>query len=100
MESTEFKHILKAQDDRICALGVDVWVGMEPTFTRRFAETPEWLSEALGAEKLTYAYKLLVEVCRRQPGGVVLHTLGRQYGGEDRPRWSIGYYQARQPCPL
>jgi uncharacterized protein (DUF2126 family) len=96
MESTKFKQILKAQDDRICALDVDVWVGMEPTFTRRFVETPEWLSEALGSEKLTYAYKLLSEVCRRQTGGVVLHTLGRQYAGEDRPRWSIGYYQARQ----
>jgi uncharacterized protein (DUF2126 family) len=25
----------------------------------------------------------------------VLHTLGRQYAGEELPRWSIGYYQAR-----
>lgn len=96
MDSTEFKHIIDAQDALIAAAGVDVWVGMEPTFTRRFAETPEWLSEALGSEKLAYAYKLLAETCQRQPGGVVLHTLGRQYGGEDKPRWSIGYYQARQ----
>lgn len=96
MENDEFKQIVKAQDELICAAGVDVWVGMEPTFTRRFAETPEWLSEALGSEKLNYAYQLLAEACRRQPGGVILHTLGRQYGGEDRPRWSIGYYQARQ----
>ena len=96
MEDTEFKQILKAQDDRVRAADVDVWVGMEPTFTRRFAETPEWLSEALGPEKPHYAYKLLAEVCQRQPGGVVLHSLGRQYGGEDRPRWSVGYYEARQ----
>ncbi len=96
MEGTEFKQIIKAQDDLIRATGVDVWVGMEPTFTRRFAETPQWLSEALGPEKLDYAYQLLAQVCERQPGGVVLHTLGRQYAGEDRPRWSIGYYQARQ----
>jgi uncharacterized protein (DUF2126 family) len=96
MEGPEFKQIIKAQDDLISAAGVDVWVGMEPTFTRRFAETPQWLSEALGSEKLDYAYKLLAQVCQRQPGGVVLHTLGRQYAGEDRPRWSIGYYQARR----
>ncbi|MBI1424788.1 MAG: hypothetical protein GC149_15185 [Gammaproteobacteria bacterium] len=96
MEHKEFTQILKAQDERICAMGVDVWVGMEPTFTRRFAETPEWLSEALGPEKPGYAYKLLREVCQRQPGGVVLHTLGRQYAGEETPRWSVGYYVARQ----
>lgn len=96
MEHTDIKQILKAHDDRICAAGVDVWVGMEPTFTRRFAETPEWLAEALGPEKPDYAYPLLREVCRRQPGGVVLHTLGRQYGGEDKPRWSVGYYESRQ----
>ncbi|EIJ32866.1 transglutaminase family protein [Thiothrix nivea] len=96
MEATEFKHILKAQDEQVCATGVDVWVGMEPTFTQRFAETPEWLNTALGPEKPDYADRLLREVCLRQPGGVVLRTLGRQYGGEDMPRWSFGYYQARQ----
>lgn len=96
MEHAEFKQILNAQDERVRAFRVDVWVGMEPTFTRRFAESPEWLSEALGPEKLAYAYKLLQEVYQRQPGGIVLHTLGRQYASEDRPRWSVGYYEARQ----
>lgn len=95
MDQTEFKKIIKTQDKNISELGVDVWVGMEPTFTRRFAETPEWLSEALGTEKLQYAYALLKETCNRQPGGIVLHTLGRQYADEDLPRWNMGYYQAR-----
>lgn len=95
MDRTEFAHIVNSQDDLIHALDVDVWVGMEPTFTRRFAETSEWLSEALGPEKLQYAYALLNEVLKRSPGGVILHTLGRQYPGEDLPRWNIGYYQAR-----
>ena len=95
MDRTEFKQILNTQDELISALGADIWVGMEPTFTQRLAETPEWLSEALGPKKLQLAYALLTEVCKSQPGGVVLHTLGRQYAGEDLPRWSIGYYQAR-----
>ena len=95
MDRIEFEEIVKAQDDLIHALDVNVWIGMEPTFTKRFAETPEWLSEALGPEKLQYAYALLNEVYKHQPGGVVLHTLGRQYASEDLPRWSIGYYQAR-----
>jgi hypothetical protein len=89
MEHTVFKQILSAQDEHIRALGVDVWVGMEPTFTRRFAETPEWLSEALGPAKLSYAYRLLTEVCQRQPGGIVSHTLGRQYAGEDKPSFVL-----------
>jgi uncharacterized protein (DUF2126 family) len=95
MDRIEFEEIVKAQDDLLNALDVNVWVGMEPTFTRRFAESPEWLSEALGTEKLHYAYALLNEVYKHQPGGVVLHTLGRQYAKEDLPRWNIGYYQAR-----
>ena len=95
MDQTEFKNILLEQDRLISACGVEVWVGMEPTFTRRFANPAQWLSEALGDEKLTYAYMLLNEVYQRQPGGIVLHTLGRQYGGEALARWSIGYYQAR-----
>ena len=95
MDPTEFKNIVKEQDDLIKSLNVDVWIGMEPTFTQRFAETPEWLSEALGPEKLQYAYALLNEVYKRQPGGIVLRTLGRQYAREELPRWNIGYYQAR-----
>ncbi|MDD5268760.1 MAG: transglutaminase family protein [Methylococcales bacterium] len=95
MDRIEFEEIVKAQDDLIHALDVNVWIGMEPTFTRRFAETPEWLSEALGSEKLQFAYALLNEIYQCQPGGVVLHTLGRQYSSEDLPRWNIGYYQAR-----
>jgi uncharacterized protein (DUF2126 family) len=95
MDRISFDQIIKAQDKLIYDLGVNVWVGMEPTFTRRLAETPEWLSEAPGSEKLQYAYKLLKEVCRRQPGGIVLHSIGRQYASEELPRWSIGYYQAR-----
>jgi uncharacterized protein (DUF2126 family) len=100
MDQIEFARIIKGQDELISAMGVDVWVGMEPTFTRRLVETPEWLSEALGPEKLQYAYTLLEEIYHRQPGGIVLHTLGRQYGGEELPRWSIGYYQARNNKPL
>jgi uncharacterized protein (DUF2126 family) len=95
MKPKDFEKIIKAQDEYISDLGVDVWVGMEPTFTRRFSETPEWLSEALGPEKLQYAHALLKEISLQQPGGIVLHTLGRQYADEDLPRWSMGYYHFR-----
>ncbi|MGH8476214.1 MAG: transglutaminase family protein, partial [Methylococcales bacterium] len=95
MNNTEFEKILNEQDQLIARAGLTVRVGMEPTFTRRFMHSPEWLSEALGEEKLLYAYRLLFEIERRRPGGVVLHTLGRQYAGEELPRWSLGYYRTR-----
>ena len=31
----------------------------------------------------------------RYPGSMILRTLGRQYAGEERPRWSLGLYQRR-----
>jgi uncharacterized protein (DUF2126 family) len=95
MESNEFVQIVQIQDNLIRAKNVEVWIGMEPTFTQRFSESPEWLSEALGPKKLGYGYQLLREAHSQQPGGVVLHTLGRQYASEDLPRWNIGYYQSR-----
>ncbi len=95
MDSSDFEKIIKSQDDMIRALNVDVWVGMEPTFTDRFAQTPEWLSQPLGPDKLVRAYALLKEAYDAHPGGAVMHTLGRQYEAEDQPRWNIGYYQVR-----
>lgn len=96
MAQPEFEQLLAEHDERLRAAGIEVWVGMEPTFTNRHAETAEWLSEALGPAKIHYARELLQAMVREQPGGVVLHTLGRQYAGEDRPRWNVGYYQSRE----
>jgi uncharacterized protein (DUF2126 family) len=95
MNPPDLAPIIDAHDRLISTLGITMWVGMEPTFTRRFAESPEWLSEALGAEKLHYAHTLLREIVRLRPGGLILRTLGKQYAGETMPRWSLGYYQAR-----
>ncbi|NJO55931.1 MAG: transglutaminase-like family protein, partial [Rhodospirillales bacterium] len=33
-------------------------------------------------------------------GGLVLRTQGRQYPGEDRPRWSLGLYARRDGTPV
>jgi len=30
---------------------LSIWVGSEPTFTDRLAQTPEWLHQALGGDK-------------------------------------------------
>ena len=73
---------------------------MEPTFTLRTSEDPEWLSEPLGGTKLQLAQKLLASLRDRHPGAIVLRTLGRQYEGERKPRWSLGLYERRDGGPL
>lgn len=87
-------------DARLAALGLTLWVGSEPTFTDRFAQSPEWLSQALGGDKEHRAGALAETLRAHFPGGVVLHTVGRQYPGEARPRWNLGLYRRRDGVPL
>jgi len=82
-----------AQHD--AAVGDAIWVGSEPTFTRRDSESREWLSEPLGGEKYRYALSMVAELRRRHPDSMVLRTVGRQYAAEDQPRWSVGLLERR-----
>ena len=95
-----FEAAVGRHDARVAALGPMVWVGSEPTFTDRHAQTPEWISQALGGEKEERALAATAALCRRFPGAVVLRSVGRQYPGEDRPRWSLGLYRRRDGQPL
>jgi len=97
MESVDrrFEEAIGTHDAAVARAGKEIWVGAEPTFTLRSSEAPEWLSEALGGEKQRYALRIVGELQRRHPGSVVLRTVGRQYAGEARPRWSIGLFERR-----
>jgi uncharacterized protein (DUF2126 family) len=90
-----FDDAVREHDAQLVARSLEVWVGSEPTFTDRGSESPEWLHQALGGEKLQRATALLAELHARLPGGAVLRTLGRQYPGEPAPRWSFGLYRRR-----
>lgn len=94
-EDRSFDAALRAHDEAMMACGLEVWVGAEPTFTNRLSEAPEWLTDALGETKLTYACHIIEQLRDRSPGSIILRTLGRQYAGEERPRWSLGLYQRR-----
>jgi uncharacterized protein (DUF2126 family) len=94
-EDGSFDAAIRAHDEAIAACGLDVWVGSEPTFTNRRSESPEWLTDALGETKLNYACRIIERLRDVYPGSIILRTLGRQYAGEERPRWSLGLYQRR-----
>jgi len=92
-----FAQAVEDHDRAVRARGAVIWVGGEPTYTDRFSEQPAWLFEALGADKEARAQRLLMGLY--QPGLAVLRTVGRQYPGESRPRWSIGLYGRRDGWP-
>ena len=99
-DAAEFDAAVRAHDEALAADRVDVWIGAEPTFTRRGSESPEWLCEALGGNKQRYAQRILQRLHEHYPGSLVLRTVGRQYAGEERPRWNLGLYQRRDGSPL
>lgn len=80
--------------------GLDVWIGAEPTFTNRRSDSPEWLTDAMGDTKQNFARDIIKLLHESTPGAMILRTLGRQYPGEDHPRWSMGLYQRRDLRPL
>jgi hypothetical protein len=45
-----FDDAVREHDAQLVALGLEVWVGSEPTFTDRRSESPEWLHQALGGD--------------------------------------------------
>ncbi|MFZ0107494.1 MAG: transglutaminase family protein [Thiobacillus sp.] len=96
----EFDAAVRRHDSQIAALGLTIWVGAEPTFTDRSAQTPEWLSQALGGDKAQRAEAVLGGLVRRFPGSVVMRSVGRQYPGEERPRWNFGIYRHRDATPI
>ena len=87
-------------DARLEALALVVWVGSKPTFTDRHAQSPEWLSMALGGDKEVVAGRRPAGLCRTWPGGVVLRSEGRHYPGEAQPRWNIGHLRRRDGLSL
>lgn len=103
MEQTgesRFNAAIRAHDEAIASRGIDIWIGAEPTFTNRYSESPEWLSEALGETKQSYALRIIRKLRKHHPGSIVLRSLGRQYPDEEEPRWSLGLYRLRDGVKL
>ncbi|EMI21381.1 transglutaminase domain-containing protein [Rhodopirellula maiorica SM1] len=91
---------LAAHDEAVERCGRTIWVGAEPTYTDRNSETPQWLFNALGDDKLQRGQRMLKRIAEANPGAAVLHCVGRQYSGEPCPRWSLGLYLRRDGHPI
>ncbi|MCU0834472.1 MAG: transglutaminase family protein [Chromatiaceae bacterium] len=100
LDDAEVATALADLDRRISALGLDIWIGAEPTFTDRFSSAPEWLSQALGADKEARARRLVARLAAEAPGAALLRTPGRRYPGEAEPRFSYGLLARRDGTPV
>ncbi len=98
--NSDFDNAVADHDAKLKALGVEIWIGGEPTFTDRSSFDPAWNFAALGADKEERARQMVALRAAHYPGCLVLRTVGRQYPGEDKPRWSYGLYRRRDGQPL
>jgi uncharacterized protein (DUF2126 family) len=94
-----FDRAVADHDAAVASLGLDVWLGNEPTFTDRRSFAAEWVTGALGPDKRLRASRVLAHLAGAQPGCAVLRSLGRRYPGEETPRWSFGIYARRDGLP-
>jgi uncharacterized protein (DUF2126 family) len=97
---TSFEQAVQRHDAQVAALGLPLWVGSEPTFTDRLAQTPAWLHAALGDDKEPRARALTATLSRLLPGALLLRSTGRRYPGEAQPRWNLGLLRRRDGEPL
>jgi uncharacterized protein (DUF2126 family) len=95
-----FERAVQRHDQQVAELGLRIWVGSEPTFTDREAQTPAWLNSALGEGKEERAQELLRHLSERMPGGLLLRSVGRLYPGEKTPRWNMGLLRRRNGVPM
>ena len=72
---SDFEAAVQAHDAAVRSAALEVWIGSEPTFTRRDSEAPEWLTEALGETKQVFAMNIVRSMQQRCPGALVLRML-------------------------
>jgi uncharacterized protein (DUF2126 family) len=99
-EPSDFDLAIQDHDRRVAATAPPIWMGAEPTYTDRRSEAAEWLRLADGGDKAARALAMLARLAGDSGPALLLRTVGRQYPGEDLPRWSFGLYARRDGTPV
>ena len=89
--------------DRALADGqVRLTFGGEPTFVAATdQEAAEWNAGALGPTKRAYAGRLMRRLnALWAPGAAIQYAMGKQYPGEQLPRWAMHAYWRRDGQPV
>ena len=89
--------------DRALAAGdVRLTLGGEPTFVSASdMEAPEWNTDALGPTKRVYAGRLLRRLAPLwAPGAALQYGMGKQYPGEQLPRWALHCHWRKDGEPV
>ncbi len=81
---------LAAHDEQLARRSIDVWVGAEPTFTRRDSVHPAWSAHVDGDDKLARAHALATAIADSSPGAALSRVVGRQFPDEPYPRFAFG----------
>ncbi|HVE82984.1 MAG TPA: transglutaminase family protein [Myxococcales bacterium] len=81
----------RLHDEQVARSGVSLWIGAEPTFTRRDVQDAPWLFTAEGGDKEARARELLRAIILRMEAPARLYRAqGRPYPGEQVPRFCYG----------
>ncbi|MFP8965987.1 DUF2126 domain-containing protein [Pokkaliibacter sp. CJK22405] len=83
-----------AVDRELDSGDVRLTMGGEPTFVSiDDMDSPQWNTEALGADKLRLAKDLLLRLREKfAPGGLLHYGQGKWYPGEEIPRWALSCF--------
>jgi uncharacterized protein (DUF2126 family)/transglutaminase-like putative cysteine protease len=89
-------------DQALAAGDVRLTMGGEPTFIAADdMDAAEWNTDALGPTKRKYAGRLLRRLAELwSPGAALQYGMGKQYPGEQLPRWALHAHWRRDGEPV
>jgi uncharacterized protein (DUF2126 family) len=87
-DGSEWQEELRAHDDLFEKQQVTIWLGAEPTFTKRDSTQNEWLNLVESSEKEQFAQRFLEKLGPKlHPNSLCFRAIGRQYPEEEEPRF-------------